>query len=77
MTLQDNKNPRPDRDTRRRSEEPGWGIPLALGAIFLVGGLILFGVGDKRINTAANNTPGASSTQVQTETPPPATAPKQ
>jgi hypothetical protein len=41
----------------------GWGIPLAIGAVVLIAGLLFFGSsGTDRTTTASNNPPAATQT---------------
>jgi hypothetical protein len=41
----------------------GWGIPLGIGAVVLIAGLLFFGSsGTDRTTTASNNTPAATQT---------------
>jgi len=76
-----------DMDPNRRVDDPhvrrpvdesrgmSWGIPLALAAIVLVGGLLFFNSDANRTTTASNDAPVARQTNPSTPTPPPAPPP--
>ena len=50
-------------DQRPVPGEGGWGIPIGIGAIVLIAGLLFFGSsGTDRTTTASNNTPTATQT---------------
>jgi hypothetical protein len=82
MTFQDDPNrPRPagdpllNRDASGRRIESagmGWGIPLAIAAVVLIGGLFLYSSGSDR-TTTASNTPAVTTTTKPA--PAPSTAP--
>ena len=59
----------------------GWGIPLVIAAVVLIGGLFLYSSGTDRTTTASNNTPSVTTTTKPAPTPadpaPPVTSPKQ
>ena len=52
----------------------GWGLPMLIGAVVLVGGLLLFGTGPTNKTTTAQNDRAPVTTTVppQTPAPPPA-----
>lgn len=55
----------PYADQRPLSDDGGygWGIPLGIGAVVLIAGLLFFGSsGTDRTTTASNNTPAATQT---------------
>ena len=56
----------------------GWGLPMLIGAIVLIGGLLLFGSGPNRTTTAQNDrAPITTNVPAQTPAPqPPAGAQK-
>lgn len=93
MTFQDDPNrPRPvgdpllNRDASGRRIEStgmGWGIPLAIAAVVLIGGLFLYSSGTDRTTTASNTAPSVTTTTKPAPAPtpanpaPPVTSPKQ
>jgi hypothetical protein len=100
MTFQDDPNrPRPaadpllNRDANGRRIEGtgmGWGIPLAIAAVVLIGGLFLYSSGTDRTTTASNTpvttttkpapapmNPPAANPPTANNPAPPVTAPKQ
>jgi hypothetical protein len=52
----------------------GWGIPLAIAAALVVGGLLFFNMGDSRTTTASNTRPTVTQTN-PSSTPAPVPAP--
>ena len=68
-------------DRSRLSDDrfSGWGLPVLIGAIVLVGGLLLFGAPTNRTTTTAQNDRAPITSNVPAQTPapmPPAGAPK-
>ena len=59
-----------ERPVARESAGMGWGIPLAVAALVLIGGLFLFTTGGDRTTTASNNR-GPITNNVPTQTPAP------
>lgn len=69
-----------DYDRSRLSDDrfSGWGLPMLIGAVVLIGGLLLFGTGPTNRTTTAQNDrmpPAAQTTQTPAPAPAPA-APK-
>jgi|GEM_PF-6406254 len=60
-------------DRSRLSDDrfSGWGLPVLIGAIVLVGGLLLFGVGPTNRTTTAHNDRAPVTTNVPAQTPAP------
>jgi hypothetical protein len=60
-------------DRSRLSDDrfSGWGLPVLIGAIVLVGGLLLFGTGPTNKTTTAQNDRAAVTRNAPAETPPP------
>ena len=60
-------------DRSRLSDDrfSGWGLPVLIGAIVLVGGLLLFGTGPTNKTTTAQNDRAPITTNVPTQTPAP------
>jgi hypothetical protein len=51
----------------------GWGLPMLIGAVVLIGGLLLFGTGPtNKTTTAQNDRAPVTTTVPQTPAPPPA-----
>lgn len=61
-----------DYDRSRLSNDrfSGWGLPMLIGAVVLIGGLLLFGTGGNRTTTASNDR-----ASITTTTPAPAPQP--
>ena len=62
-----------DYDRSRLSDDgfSGWGLPPLIGAIVLIGGLLLFGTGPTDKTTTAQNDRAPITTNVPTQTPAP------
>ena len=62
-----------DYDRSRLSDDrfSGWGLPALIGAIVLIGGLLLFGTGPTDKTTTAQNDRAPITTNVPTQTPAP------
>ena len=60
-------------DRSRLSDDrfSGWGLPALIGAIVLIGGLLLFGTGPTDKTTTAQNDRAPITTNVPTQTPAP------
>jgi hypothetical protein len=61
-------------DARRPVDQDigtGWGIPLAIGAVVLIAGLLFFNFESSRMTTASNDAPVMRQTNPSTPTPAP------
>ena len=79
MTLNDNNG---RRRVGMRDEGFGWGMPLVIAAVLILGGLLFFNMGNSRTTTASNERPavtqtGPAGSQAPAQTPTTTPAPKQ
>ena len=79
MTLNDNNG---RRRVGMRDDGFGWGMPLVIAAVLILGGLLFFNMGDSRTTTASNERPavtqiGPAGSQAPAQTPTTTPAPKQ
>ena len=54
-----------------RTARTGWGVPLAIAAIALVAGILLFNWSSDRTTTASSTAPGTTQSTPAPQTPPP------
>ena len=66
-----------DYDRSRLSNDrfSGWGLPMLIGAVVLIGGLLLFGAGPTNKTTTASNDRAPVTTNAPAPTPAPAPPP--